>query len=786
MTESSINKRVYNLSVRRFPARYRSKRLQNSPKPTAGGVGSGAFTVPEPFFYKAIDDNGVEYIRTKYTIATTGGVSMYADDNASIPSIFESIPLGNGLVWEDGKITVDGELGGGTMDHNDLLNRNAVNQHGISAITGLQAALDAKSPIHSHPYRADSWNPTYLSNTGTFEPETGTERPRMGGLSISQAYSANWPTMYGNLLSMRGTGDNQLFLGWSGVSGGHADAYIRSRRDVTDANWSGWARIWTSANLNPDSKVTIINSALNLDTPLATGSCNNIFTTGYRPSGTTLPTANYIAGLRVKHYTAPNENYENQLVFGAGTETPYTRTYNNGSWGEWRHLWHSGNCNRYEVDWTCEHLWTGNSIYTNRYGTGYFCTQYGTKPIINTGYQEAYYGDWTRIATAGSVIPKNFIIGSTGKAYWDGNGLYVGNSTTGIENLGNSMYGVSNHTRTFGWSNTIFETYKDTNILSNRLVIGGTSYGTVAAPLYYDLAFRGYYGGDYARIRSREISGTSGEGILDIFVRGNRGGSTAEPDLVMTLDAAKRVTVQGQIKNYGAIYVSANDSYGTVPSISLAIGDNDSGFRWENDGYIRGVGNGVNCWGWTGGEFQTHKRTVIGAGTDVELVTRHVSGKHYQNDSDSDLYLNWRSGLPIHTGGNMSIGGLNAACNATLHVHGNILADGGITMLSDMRLKNRIERAKSVLPSILDIDVFRYTLKSDDTQRVYIGVSAQQIQGVWNEFVHGKETLSLDYAQMAAYVAIKGLQETKLWMDEKDQKIVHLEKRIVELENNIA
>lgn len=129
---------------------------------------------------------------------------------------------------------------------------------------------------------------------------------------------------------------------------------------------------------------------------------------------------------------------------------------------------------------------------------------------------------------------------------------------------------------------------------------------------------------------------------------------------------------------------------------------------------------------------------------------------------------------------------LSFGADGLLHVGGNILADGGITMLSDMRLKNRIDTAKSVLPSISGIDVFRYTLKADTAKRVYIGVSAQQIQGIWSEFVHGVETLSLDYAQMAAYVAIKGLQETKLWMDSKDKKISELEKRIVELEKIVS
>ena len=65
---------------------------------------------------------------------------------------------------------------------------------------------------------------------------------------MSQAYNNGYPTAYGNLLTLRGTGDSQLLLGWSGTNGAHAPAYIRSRRDVGDANWSGWAQIYTTAH----------------------------------------------------------------------------------------------------------------------------------------------------------------------------------------------------------------------------------------------------------------------------------------------------------------------------------------------------------------------------------------------------------------------------------------------------------------------------------------------------------------------------------------------------------
>ena len=65
---------------------------------------------------------------------------------------------------------------------------------------------------------------------------------------MGQVYNNSYPTTYGNVLTLKGQGDSQLLLGWSGTNGAHAPAYIRSKRDVGDANWSGWAQIYTTAH----------------------------------------------------------------------------------------------------------------------------------------------------------------------------------------------------------------------------------------------------------------------------------------------------------------------------------------------------------------------------------------------------------------------------------------------------------------------------------------------------------------------------------------------------------
>ena len=71
------------------------------------------------------------------------------------------------------------------------------------------------------------------------------------GLELYEAYNNGYPTAYGNIIHLKGmtaVGEGELLIGWSGTSGAHAPAFIRSRRDTTDANWSPWAQLYTSAH----------------------------------------------------------------------------------------------------------------------------------------------------------------------------------------------------------------------------------------------------------------------------------------------------------------------------------------------------------------------------------------------------------------------------------------------------------------------------------------------------------------------------------------------------------
>ncbi|EAP8714551.1 phage tail protein, partial [Salmonella enterica] len=80
-----------------------------------------------------------------------------------------------------------------------------------------------------------------LASRGALPALTGTTRGSDSGLIMGEVYNNGYPTQYGNILRLTGTGDGEILIGWSGVNGAPAPAYIRSHRDTTDAEWSEWA-----------------------------------------------------------------------------------------------------------------------------------------------------------------------------------------------------------------------------------------------------------------------------------------------------------------------------------------------------------------------------------------------------------------------------------------------------------------------------------------------------------------------------------------------------------------
>lgn len=83
----------------------------------------------------------------------------------------------------------------------------------------------------------------YSDRVGTNAGYTGstTGSSLKGGLSQSAIYNNSFPFVYGNLISIKNAGANQIALEWSGTTGAIGRVAVRSARDVTLGTWSAWS-----------------------------------------------------------------------------------------------------------------------------------------------------------------------------------------------------------------------------------------------------------------------------------------------------------------------------------------------------------------------------------------------------------------------------------------------------------------------------------------------------------------------------------------------------------------
>ncbi|EIC4710964.1 prophage tail fiber N-terminal domain-containing protein, partial [Salmonella enterica] len=122
---------------------------------------------------------------------------------------------------------------------------------GLIEYIGLRNTIDKAAGALSAGGTAVAAN--RLVSRGALSALTGTTRGSDSGLIMGEVYNNGYPTQYGNILRLTGTGDGEILIGWSGVNGAPAPAYIRSHRDNADAEWSEWAMLYTSLNPPPDS-----------------------------------------------------------------------------------------------------------------------------------------------------------------------------------------------------------------------------------------------------------------------------------------------------------------------------------------------------------------------------------------------------------------------------------------------------------------------------------------------------------------------------------------------------
>ncbi|QBO63883.1 tail fiber repeat protein [Escherichia phage vB_EcoM_Goslar] len=224
------------------------------------------------------------------TTITIGGVSFDGSASINLPGVNAA---GNqstsGNAGSATKLQTARTIGGVSFDGTANIDLPGVNKAGNQSTSGNAATatkLQTARRINGVAFDGTtdiSFSINVLASKGRVTALANATQGSNTGIQMYEAYNNGYPTAYGNIIHLKGAtavGEGEILIGWSGTSGAHAPAYLRSRRDAADSNWSEWAQIYTSKDSIPG-----VN---------ATGNQN---TTGNAASATKLQTARTIGGV---------------------------------------------------------------------------------------------------------------------------------------------------------------------------------------------------------------------------------------------------------------------------------------------------------------------------------------------------------------------------------------------------------------------------------------------------------------------------------------------------------
>ena len=194
-------------------------------------------------------------------------------------------------------------------------------------------------------------------------------------------------------------------------------------------------------------------------------------------------------------------------------------------------------------------------------------------------------------------------------------------------------------------------------------------------------------------------------------------------------------------------------------------------------GYTEGIRIHSSSGGWT---------TLMFCGTDNTGNSGTSANSWSMHTHGGNFYLN-KNGSDSHTGnelcnvsGNWGIGVI--APSEKLHVDGTILANGGVTALSDIRKKNVTGEVELDVNAIALARLIRFTWKDRKFDKnEHVGGIAQEWKKILPEAVHESAdgTLSMDYGAIGVISAVTLARKVV----EQERRLEELEARIKRLEN---
>ncbi|EGI4369283.1 tail fiber domain-containing protein [Escherichia coli] len=732
--------------------------------PTTGGTVSGPLSVTGGLTGSL---NGNASTATKLqTARTIGGVSFDGTANINLPGVNTT---GNqnttGNAATATKLQTARTIGGVSFDGTANINLPGVNTAGNQNTTG-NAATATKLQT------ARNINGVKFDGSGDININTLVSRGRVtalsgstqgtAGIQMYEAYNNSYPTMYGNVLHMKGasaSGEGEMLVGWSGTDGAHAPVYVRSRRDTSTANWSGWAQVYTTAH-KPTAKD--VGAAQTFSASYSTGAGN-------------WTTAEFIAWLKER----------------GAFEVPYWMMKGSWSYADNKIITDTGVGNICLAGAVIEVLGTEGAMTirvttpTTTTGGGIACAQF---TYINHGsaYAPAWRRDYnTTLKPTAADVGALPISGGTMTGVLTLQNVSQPLKTQGGGILANDGNLYINKSGFAGWIDALFMKNSG-GTMSGQLKIRSTD-GLRICDAAYGMIFRRSENNFYLIPTAKDQGENGGIGSLRPFYVDLTNG---------------RVTMgNGAVVNGGLGLGVVNGLGGN----SIVLGDNDTGFKQNGDGILDVYANSAHVFRFVNSTLQSLKPLSV---TGDIASSAWVYANRFSINSGSGAWIDMRNQNVIFGGNAVStnsaqallrqdhadrkffLGGLGNSqfgfyminnsrtangtdANAYLQNDGTWVCGGNgsfndVYIRSDRRSKRNIRKIERALDKLDRIEGVLYEIQVCDRYEQSGGLIAQDVQNVQPELVtvdhndqSGEPRLRLNYNGVIGMLveAVKELRE---------------------------